>query len=95
MLLAQDLLLRNPGAKIVYDVKCTSLKSDLRKWWRALMVKTGHSILNRDYENHAALGGDSADISFKNDGMGLMMRFILGRALEILSKQRRRGYSIF
>ena len=46
MLFAADVLTRNPGAQIIYDVKCTRL---LAPWIRQhggapLMWKTGHSL---------------------------------------------------
>ena len=47
ILFAQDILSRNPGAKIIYDVKCTRLLPAAIKHagGDALMWKTGHSFI--------------------------------------------------
>lgn len=44
MLFAADVLMRNPGAMVIYDVKCTGKLSDhvLRNGGSPLMWKTGH-----------------------------------------------------
>ncbi len=100
MLLAQDLLLRNPGAKIVYDVKCTHLLKEviLESGGVPLMVKTGHSNIKAAIiENHAALGGElSGHIFFKERWYGFDDAIYSGaRALEILSKQKKTLDTLF
>src|SRR5437660_12306072 len=60
-LLARDLLSRHPGAKIVFDVKCSQLLvEDIRKHGGVpVMWKTGHSHLKRKMrEDGILLGGE-------------------------------------
>ncbi|MBJ6982105.1 phosphomannomutase/phosphoglucomutase [Luteimonas sp. MC1572] len=61
MLFAADVLERNPGAVIVYDVKCTGrLQSHiLRHGGSPLMWKTGHSLIKAKMrETEAELAGE-------------------------------------
>lgn len=60
-LLARDLLTRHPGAKIVFDVKCSQvLVDDIRRHGgQPVMWKTGHSLLKRKMrEDGILLGGE-------------------------------------
>ena len=47
MLYATDVLSRNPGAEIIYDVKCSSHLAEVitRQGGKPLMWKTGHSLI--------------------------------------------------
>lgn len=47
MLLAMDVLDRNPGATIIYDVKCTGQLADVirQAGGKPMMYKTGHSLI--------------------------------------------------
>ena len=61
MLFAADVLERNPGAVIVYDVKCTGQLSGhvLRHGGSPLMWKTGHSLIKAKMrETGAELAGE-------------------------------------
>jgi phosphomannomutase/phosphoglucomutase len=61
ILLARDLLLRHPGAKIVFDVKSSqALVDDIRQHGGVpIMWKTGHSHLKRKMrDDHILLGGE-------------------------------------
>lgn len=61
MLFARDVLTRNPGATIIYDVKCTGkLAPDvLSHGGSPVMWKTGHSLIKRRMrELKAALAGE-------------------------------------
>lgn len=61
MLFAEDVLLRNPGATVIYDVKCTGhlAKVILSNGGSPLMWKTGHSLIKRKMkETDAALAGE-------------------------------------
>ena len=61
MLFAADVLERNPGAMIVYDVKCTGRLSShiLRHGGSPLMWKTGHSLIKAKMrETEAELAGE-------------------------------------
>ena len=91
MLLAADVLSRNPGAQIIYDVKCSrNVASWVRKHGgQPLMWRTGHSLVKAKLkETGAPLAGEmSGHIFFKerwygfDDGL-----YAAARLLEILSR---------
>ncbi|WP_207000351.1 phosphomannomutase/phosphoglucomutase [Trinickia mobilis] len=91
MLLAQEVLSRNPGGQIIYDVKCTR---NLAKWVREqggepLMWKTGHSLVKAKLrETGAPLAGEmSGHVFFKDRWYGFDDGLYTGaRLLEILSR---------
>lgn len=93
MLFASDVLSRNPGAEILYDVKCTR---HLAPWiekagGRPLMWKTGHSLVKAKLkETGAPLGGEmSGHIFFKDRWYGFDDGLYSGaRMLEILTKEQ-------
>ncbi|MGB8634696.1 MAG: phosphomannomutase/phosphoglucomutase [Rhodanobacteraceae bacterium] len=61
MLFASDVLVRDPGATIIYDVKCTGHLQQLilRQGGSPLMWKTGHSLIKAKMrETGAALAGE-------------------------------------
>jgi phosphomannomutase/phosphoglucomutase len=74
-LLARDLLTRHPGAKIVFDVKCSqALVDDITKHGgEPIMWKTGHSLLKRKMrEDGILLGGEvSGHMFFGEDWYGV------------------------
>lgn len=92
MLFAKDVLSRNPGAEIIFDVKSTR---NLTPWILALggkpsMWKTGHSFIKaRMKETGALLAGEmSGHIFFKERWYGFDDGLYAGaRLLEFLSKQ--------
>ncbi|WP_153099867.1 phosphomannomutase/phosphoglucomutase [Paraburkholderia hayleyella] len=91
MLFAEDVLARNPGAQIIYDVKCTR---NLAPWIRAkggepLMWKTGHSLVKAKLrETGAPLAGEmSGHVFFKDRWYGFDDGLYTGaRLLEILTR---------
>ncbi|PRC94922.1 phosphomannomutase/phosphoglucomutase [Solimicrobium silvestre] len=91
MLFAEDVLTRNPGAQILYDVKCTR---HIAAWLKArggspLMWKTGHSLVKAKMrETGAPLGGEmSGHIFFKDRWYGFDDGLYAGaRLLELLSR---------
>jgi phosphomannomutase/phosphoglucomutase len=95
MLFAADVLQRNPGAVIVYDVKCTSRLPThiLRHGGSPLMWKTGHSLIKAKMrETDAELAGEMSGHFFFaerwygfDDGI-----YAAARLLEILDSS---GYS--
>lgn len=92
MLFAADVLARNPGAKIIYDVKCTRLLADWvrRRGGEAVMSKTGHSFIKAAIkQENAALGGEmSGHIFFAERWFGFDDGLYAGaRLLEILSRE--------
>ncbi|MES2151395.1 MAG: phosphomannomutase/phosphoglucomutase [Pseudomonadota bacterium] len=91
MLFAADVLARNPGAQILYDVKCTR---HLAPWIAKhggvpLMWKTGHSLVKAKLrETGAPLGGEmSGHIFFKDRWYGFDDGLYAGaRLLELLTR---------
>jgi phosphomannomutase/phosphoglucomutase len=93
MLFAGDVLSRNPGAEILYDVKCTRhLAPYIEKaGGKALMYKTGHSLVKAKLkETGSPLGGEmSGHIFFKDRWYGFDDGLYAGaRMLEILTKEQ-------
>ncbi|MGH8854044.1 MAG: phosphomannomutase/phosphoglucomutase [Telluria sp.] len=92
MLFAADVLARNPGGEILYDVKCTR---HLGPWieqhgGKPLMWKTGHSLVKAKLkETQAPLGGEmSGHIFFKDRWYGFDDGLYAGaRMLEILTRE--------
>jgi len=90
MLFAQDVLTRNPGATILYDVKCTGHLQPLilKAGGSPLMWKTGHSLIKAKMkETGAQLAGEmSGHFFFRerwygfDDGV-----YAAARLLEILA----------
>jgi phosphomannomutase/phosphoglucomutase len=91
MLFAADVLLRNPGAEIIFDVKCTR---NLFPWIRQhggkpLLWKTGHSLIKSKLkETGAPLAGEmSGHVFFKDRWYGFDDGMYAGaRMLELLSR---------
>ncbi|MCC6213008.1 MAG: phosphomannomutase/phosphoglucomutase [Burkholderiales bacterium] len=93
MLYAKDVLSRNPGAEIIYDVKCTRLLAPWieRHGGRPVVWKTGHSLIKAKLkESGAPLAGEmSGHIFFKERWYGFDDALYCGaRLLEILSKEK-------
>ncbi len=91
MLFAADVLSRNPGAEIIFDVKCTRhlFSWITRHGGRPLMWKTGHSFIKKKLrESGAPLAGEmSGHIFFKERWYGFDDGLYAGaRLLEILSR---------
>ncbi|PQV52533.1 phosphomannomutase/phosphoglucomutase [Paraburkholderia sp. BL21I4N1] len=91
MLFAEEVLSRNKGAQIIYDVKCTR---NLAKWVKEkggepLMWKTGHSLVKAKLrETGAPLAGEmSGHVFFKDRWYGFDDGLYTGaRLLEILTR---------
>jgi len=92
MLYAADVLSRNPGATIIYDVKCTR---NLGPWiskhgGKPLLWKTGHSLIKAKLkETGAAMAGEmSGHVFFKERWYGFDDALYVGaRLLEILARE--------
>lgn len=94
MLFAQEVLSRNPGAKIIYDVKCTGkLDGVIRDaGGEPEMFKTGHSLIkNRMKEVEAPFAGEmSGHFFFKDRWYGFDCGiYSAARLLEILAMDER------
>ncbi|PCI59980.1 MAG: phosphomannomutase/phosphoglucomutase [Methylophilaceae bacterium] len=100
LLFAEDVLKREPGATIIYDVKSTR---NLAPWIKArggipLMWKTGHSLVKAKMkETGSALAGEmSGHVFFKERWYGFDdATYTAARLLEILSKDGRVADDIF
>jgi len=92
MLFAADLLARNPGATVIYDVKSTR---NLKPWIARhggvpLLWKTGHSLIKRKMKEVGALlaGEMSGHTFFKERWYGFDDGLYAGaRLLEILARE--------
>ncbi|MFC3284323.1 phosphomannomutase/phosphoglucomutase [Litchfieldella rifensis] len=100
MAFAEDMLSRNPGARVIFDVKCTGNLAQVieEAGGTPEMWRTGHSLIKgRMKETGAQLAGEmSGHIFFKerwygfDDGL-----YGAARLLEILSRQERDADAFF
>ena len=100
MLYAQDILTRDAGAKIIFDVKCSAnLPKHIEKCGgKAIIGRTGHSFIKAQIiKEDAALGGEmSGHIFFKERWFGFDDALYTGsRLLEIISKQNKTVAEVF
>ncbi len=91
MLFAEDVLSRNPGAEIIFDVKCSrNVAAHVRRHGgRPTMWRTGHSLVKAKLkETGAPLAGEmSGHVFFKERWYGFDDGLYTGaRLLEILSR---------
>jgi phosphomannomutase/phosphoglucomutase len=92
MLLAKDVLSRNPGAEIIYDVKSTRLLAPYieKHGGKATIWKTGHSLIKAKLKETGALlaGEMSGHTFFKERWYGFDDALYGGaRLLEVLSRE--------
>ena len=100
MLFAKDVVSRNPGADIIYDVKCSRRLNALISSYggRPVMWKTGHSLIkSKMKETGALLAGEmSGHVFFKerwfgfDDGL-----YSAARLLEILGVEDKTSDEVF
>lgn len=100
MLYAMDVLSRQAGADIIYDVKCTrNLAKVIAKYGgKPIMSKTGHSLIKAKMkETNAELAGEmSGHIFFKERWFGFDdALYTAARLLEILTAEFRSTTEIF
>ncbi len=100
MLFALDVLKRNPGADIIFDVKCTRRLTPLisEHGGRPVMWKTGHSLIKKEMKKSGALlaGEMSGHIFFKERWFGFDDGiYSAARLLEILSQESRSAEDLF
>ena len=101
MLYAQDILARNPGGEVIYDVKCSrNLPEIIRQaGGQPTMWKTGHSFIKKklkETENSLLAGEMSGHIFFKERWYGFDdALYTAARLLEIVSKDGRPTVEIF
>ncbi len=100
ILLARALLADNPGAEIIYDVKCSrTVEAAIRKaGGKPTMWKTGHSFIKKKLKESGALlaGEMSGHIFYQerwygfDDGL-----YTAARLLELLSRDQRSPTDVF
>ncbi|WP_432697024.1 phosphomannomutase/phosphoglucomutase [Marinobacterium sp. YM272] len=100
MLFAEDVVARNPGAEILFDVKCSRRLPKVieNAGGKPTMWKTGHSLIKRQMKESGALlaGEMSGHIFFKerwygfDDGL-----YSAVRLLEILARREETADAIF
>ncbi len=100
MLMAMDVLTRQPGAQIIYDVKCSRNLGQViaEHGGEPLMWKTGHSFIKaKMQETGAQLAGEmSGHIFFKERWFGFDDALYTGsRLLEILASDERPSNKVF
>lgn len=100
MLYATDVLTRNPGAEIIFDVKCSKLLAQVieQNGGKPLMWKTGHSLIKQKMqETGVPLAGEmSGHVFFKERWFGFDDGLYTGvRCLEILAKQEQSVDAVF
>jgi phosphomannomutase/phosphoglucomutase len=100
MLFAIDVLNRNPGATVIYDVKCTGHLQDivLRNGGSPIMWKTGHSLMKAKLrEEDAALAGEmSGHFFFRERWYGFDDAiYAAARLCEILGASERAPQELF
>ena len=100
MLFALDVLKRNPGADIIFDVKCTRRLTPLiqEHGGRPVMWKTGHSLIKKQMKKSGALlaGEMSGHIFFKERWFGFDDGiYSAARLLEILSQESMSAEELF
>jgi phosphomannomutase len=91
MLFATDILKRNPGATVIYDVKCTQRLAPviLKAGGKPMMWKTGHSLVKAQLKRtKAPIAGEmSGHIFFSERWYGFDdATYTAARLLEILSR---------
>jgi len=100
MLFVEDVLKRNPGGEIIFDVKCSRLLADVIRnaGGKATMWKTGHSFIKgKMKETGALLAGEmSGHIFFKERWFGFDDGLYAAvRLLEILAARDEDADQIF
>ena len=100
MLFAKDVASRNPGADIIYDVKCSRRLSGLISNYgcRPIMWKTGHSLIKAKMKETGALlaGEMSGHIFFKERWFGFDDGiYSAARLLEILGTELQDAEQLF
>ena len=100
LLFAQDVLAANPGAEIIFDVKCSRLLPRLIEaaGGRATMWKTGHSFIKSKLrQTGAVLAGEMSGHIFFNDRWGGFDDGIYSgaRLCELLAADERQPGAVF
>ena len=101
MLYAQEILARNPGGEVIYDVKCSRNLPEIikRAGGKPIMWKTGHSFIKKKLKETpgSLLAGEmSGHIFFKERWYGFDdALYTAARLLEIVAKDGRPTVELF
>lgn len=100
MVFAKDVVSRNPGADVIFDVKCSRRLGALISSYggRPVMWKTGHSLIKKKMKETGALlaGEMSGHIFFRERWFGFDDGiYSAARLLEILSLETRDAEQVF
>ncbi|WP_347815416.1 phosphomannomutase/phosphoglucomutase [Hahella sp. CR1] len=100
MLFAKDVVSRNPGADVIFDVKCSRRLNSLISSYggRPIMWRTGHSLIKAKMKETGALlaGEMSGHIFFKERWFGFDDGiYSAARLLEILGIDERNADAVF
>jgi phosphomannomutase/phosphoglucomutase len=100
MLFSEEIIKRNPGAEIIFDVKCSRLLAKVieEAGGKATMWRTGHSLIKQKIkESGALLGGEmSGHIFFKERWYGFDdALYSAARLLEILTNTDKTAEQLF
>ncbi|MDZ7661791.1 phosphomannomutase/phosphoglucomutase [Thiohalophilus sp.] len=100
MLYAADILSRNHGAQIIYDIKCSSNLTRViwEKGGEPIMWKTGHSLIKAKMKQSGALlaGEMSGHIFFQERWYGFDdALYAAARLLELLANDKRSPREVF
>lgn len=100
MLFAQDVIAHNPGATIIYDVKCSRDVTDIiqRAGGKPIMWNTGHSLIKAKMRDTGALlaAEMSGHMFFNDRWYGFDDALYTGaRLLELLSAQNINSATVF
>ena len=100
ILLARDILTKNPNARIVFDIKCSMLlPSEIRKaGGQAAFCKNGHSIMKREVlKLDAIIGGEFSGHIVLRDRWNDFddAPYVAARFLEILSNLDQSSAEVF
>jgi len=97
VLLARDLLERQPGATVIFDVKCSQQLSDdiAKHGGRPIMWKTGHSLIKGKMKEEGALlaGEMSGHLFFAENFFGHDDAIYAGAKLMEIASKRPGGFS--
>ncbi|MDD3804257.1 MAG: phosphomannomutase/phosphoglucomutase [bacterium] len=106
-ILAKDMLSRNKGEKVIFDVKCSQGLEEiiLKEGGKPIMHKTGHSLLKRKMkEENALLAGEmSGHMFFNEDFFGfddglfaslLVLRILSERKIKLSELKKEMPYYI-
>lgn len=97
VLLARDLLERQPGATVIFDVKCSQQLNDdiAQHGGRPIMSKTGHSLIKGKMKEEGALlaGEMSGHLFFAENFFGHDDAIYAGAKLMEIASKRPGGFS--